>query len=125
MQEERGLKIELTYLPINTSRWLYCECLLHAGAAAGGREGADGPGEALGVAVGSRAHLEAAAIAKRHWYRNILMHGFHLIVVLVAGGAVRDTQCGFKVGMPPLEASIQDKSLEVAASAASDQLLSC
>jgi hypothetical protein len=48
------------------------------------------------VAVGSRAHLEAAAVAKRRWYRNVLMHGFHLVVLVVTGGAVRDTQCGFK-----------------------------
>ena len=54
--------------------------------------------EALGVVVGSRAHLEKDAIAKRHWIRNFLMRGFHLLVLLVAGGAIRDTQCGFKVG---------------------------
>ena len=30
-------------------------------------------------------------------YRNLLMHGFHLLVMCVAGNAVRDTQCGFKV----------------------------
>lgn len=49
------------------------------------------------VAVGSRAHLEAVAISRRAWYRNFLMHGFHFVVLLVAGGAVKDTQCGFKV----------------------------
>ena len=48
------------------------------------------------MAVGSRAHLQAAATAKRSWYRNLLMRGFHLLVVLVAGSAVKDTQCGFK-----------------------------
>ena len=53
--------------------------------------------EALGMVVGSRAHLEKEAIAKRHWFRNFLMRGFHLLVLMVAGGAVRDTQCGFKV----------------------------
>lgn len=52
--------------------------------------------EALGMVVGSRAHLERDAIAQRAWHRNLLMHGFHLLVMLVAGGAVRDTQCGFK-----------------------------
>ncbi|KAK9794341.1 hypothetical protein WJX73_005618 [Symbiochloris irregularis] len=51
----------------------------------------------LGMAVGSRAHLEQQALAKRHWLRNFLMRGFHLLVMLVAGGAVRDTQCGFKL----------------------------
>lgn len=34
----------------------------------------------------------------RHWLRNFLMHGFHVLVMLVVGGAIRDTQCGFKVG---------------------------
>ena len=53
--------------------------------------------ENLGMAVGSRAHLEAEAIAQRSWHRNFLMHGFHFVVLLVAGGAVKDTQCGFKV----------------------------
>lgn len=54
--------------------------------------------EGLGVAVGSRAHLEAEAMSQRSWHRNLLMHGFHLVVLLVAGGGTRDTQCGFKVG---------------------------
>ena len=53
--------------------------------------------EGLGMAVGSRSHLENEALAKRSWYRNFLMRGFHLLVLSVAGGAVRDTQCGFKV----------------------------
>lgn len=52
----------------------------------------------LAMAVGSRAHLELEALARRHWFRNFLMRGFHLLVMFVAGGAVRDTQCGFKVG---------------------------
>ena len=30
------------------------------------------------------------------------MHGFHVVVLLVAGGGVRDTQCGFKVTSPAL-----------------------
>ena len=58
---------------------------------AGSKDGAGG------MVVGSRAHLEDAAIATRHWYRNFLMRGFHLLVLFVAGGSVRDTQCGFKV----------------------------
>lgn len=49
------------------------------------------------MAVGSRSHLENEALAKRSWYRNFLMRGFHLLVLSVAGGAIRDTQCGFKV----------------------------
>ena len=54
------------------------------------------------MAVGSRAHLQAAATAKRSWYRNLLMRGFHLLVVLVAGSSVKDTQCGFKVCPHPV-----------------------
>eukprot|EP00899_Mesostigma_viride_P027504 jgi/Mesvir1/7939/Mv11859-RA.1 len=53
--------------------------------------------EKVGAAVGSRAHLEEKAISERKWYRNFLMHGFHALVLLVAGGGVRDTQCGFKM----------------------------
>jgi hypothetical protein len=56
------------------------------------------------MVVGSRAHLEDDAIATRHWYRNLLMRGFHLLVLFVAGGRIRDTQCGFKVtpsSIPP------------------------
>lgn len=52
----------------------------------------------LEVAVfGSRAHLEKQAIATRKWYRNFLMKGFHLFVLLAAGPGIRDTQCGFKM----------------------------
>ena len=54
--------------------------------------------ERHGMVVGSRAHLEQTeAVAKRHWCRNLLMHGFHFCVLLVAGSGVKDTQCGFKV----------------------------
>lgn len=77
---------------------------------------------AQGVVVcGSRAHLEEQAIAKvrklfqrKQWVvseklrliisllqrnpiRNLLMHGFHLIVTTLAVQSVRDTQCGFKL----------------------------
>ncbi|KAF3558057.1 hypothetical protein F2Q69_00010874 [Brassica cretica] len=48
-------------------------------------------------AFGSRAHLEEKAIATRKWYRNFLMKGFHLVVLLAAGSGIRDTQCGFKM----------------------------
>ncbi|KVI06943.1 Glycosyl transferase, family 2 [Cynara cardunculus var. scolymus] len=44
------------------------------------------------VAFGSRAHLEKKALATRKWYRNFLMKGFHVIVLLAAGRGVRDTQ---------------------------------
>ncbi|KAG5533408.1 hypothetical protein RHGRI_027544 [Rhododendron griersonianum] len=34
---------------------------------------------------------------QRKWYRNFLMKGFHLVVLLAAGPGIRDTQCGFKM----------------------------
>ncbi|KAL6977357.1 dolichyl-phosphate beta-glucosyltransferase [Sarracenia purpurea var. burkii] len=49
------------------------------------------------AAFGSRAHLEEKALAARKWYRNFLMKGFHLVVLLAAGPGIRDTQCGFKM----------------------------
>ncbi|CAI9768301.1 unnamed protein product [Fraxinus pennsylvanica] len=49
------------------------------------------------VAFGSRAHLEEKALATRKWYRNFLMKGFHVVVLLAAGSGIRDTQCGFKM----------------------------
>nr|KYP64978.1 Dolichyl-phosphate beta-glucosyltransferase [Cajanus cajan] len=51
------------------------------------------------VAVfGSRAHLEEKALATvKKWYRNFLMKGFHLVVLMAAGPGIRDTQCGFKM----------------------------
>jgi dolichyl-phosphate beta-glucosyltransferase len=48
---------------------------------------------------GSRAHLEKQALATRKWYRNFLMKGFHLVVLLTAGPGIRDTQvCFFNLG---------------------------
>lgn len=47
--------------------------------------------------LGSRAHLQNQAMAKRTAVRNFLMHGFHALVTLVVGNTVRDTQCGFKL----------------------------
>ncbi len=35
---------------------------------------------------------------KRSKLRNFLTRGFHVLVYFVAGGRIRDTQCGFKVG---------------------------
>lgn len=58
---------------------------------------AAGGAGSLGVAVGSRSHLERAAAAKRSPLRNFLTKGFHALVWFVAGGAIRDTQCGFKL----------------------------
>ncbi|OVA05117.1 Glycosyl transferase [Macleaya cordata] len=49
------------------------------------------------AAFGSRAHLEEKALASRKWYRNFLMKGFHIVVLLTAGPGIRDTQCGFKM----------------------------
>lgn len=49
------------------------------------------------VAFGSRAYLEKKALATRKWYRNFLMKGFHLVVLMTAGPGIRDTQCGFKM----------------------------
>ncbi|CAK9323757.1 unnamed protein product [Citrullus colocynthis] len=49
------------------------------------------------AAFGSRAHLEEKALATRKMYRNFLMKGFHLVVLLTAGPGIRDTQCGFKM----------------------------
>eukprot|EP00474_Spongospora_subterranea_P010567 CRZ11025.1 hypothetical protein [Spongospora subterranea] len=50
-----------------------------------------------GIAIGSRAHLKQDAIAKRHWFRNFLMFGFHILVSTIAGVGIADTQCGFKL----------------------------
>jgi dolichyl-phosphate beta-glucosyltransferase len=62
-----------------------------------GGGGGGGSGDVLGLVVGSRAHLQEAAAAQRKWYRNILMHGFHLWCALWCVRDVRDTQCGFKL----------------------------
>ncbi|CAN0909498.1 Dolichyl-phosphate beta-glucosyltransferase [Linum grandiflorum] len=54
-------------------------------------------GDIPAAAFGSRAHLEEKALASRKWYRNFLMKGFHLVVLLASGPGIRDTQCGFKM----------------------------
>jgi hypothetical protein len=36
-------------------------------------------------------------MSKRNALRNFLMHAFHLMVTMVIGNHIRDTQCGFKV----------------------------
>lgn len=53
--------------------------------------------DALGISVGSRAHLEEVAIASRSFFRTILMYGFHFLVWLFAVREIKDTQCGFKL----------------------------
>jgi hypothetical protein len=50
-----------------------------------------------GMVVGSRAHLAKDSIAKREWYRTILMKGFHFFVMLLCTSKIHDTQCGFKL----------------------------
>jgi len=51
-----------------------------------------------GIAIGSRAHLQGIAEAKRSFFRNLLMWGFHLVVSWIGGiHSIRDTQCGFKL----------------------------
>jgi dolichyl-phosphate beta-glucosyltransferase len=53
-----------------------------------------------GIAVGSRAHLQADSdsTVKRSALRKFLMWGFHTLMALVLGGSsVQDTQCGFKL----------------------------
>jgi len=63
-------------------------------------ERALGPREEDGgpqIAFGSRHHLREEAVAKRAWHRNVLMTAFHLVVWLLVGGPVQDTQCGFKL----------------------------
>ncbi|XP_075504948.1 uncharacterized protein LOC142542265 isoform X3 [Primulina tabacum] len=48
---------------------------------------------------GSRAHLEE----KRKWYRNFLMKGFHLVVLLATGSGIRDIQA--EAAVTTIEAS--------------------
>lgn len=49
------------------------------------------------IAIGSRAHLQADAVARRKWYRTVLMYGFHFLVFVFGVRHIRDTQCGFKL----------------------------
>lgn len=58
----------------------------------------DNPGViGSGMVLGSRAHLKESAMSKRNALRNFLMHAFHLMVTMVIGNHIRDTQCGFKL----------------------------
>lgn len=63
--------------------------------------GAEGSSSLPGFVLGSRAHLQEEAMAKRTWVRNIMMRGFHALVTLVVGSEIRDTQCGFKLFTRP------------------------
>ncbi|KAL3338141.1 hypothetical protein AABB24_030347 [Solanum stoloniferum] len=58
----------------------------------GGRDSTIRISDVPAAAFGSRAHLEEKALATRKWYRNFLMIGFHIVVVLAAGSGIRDTQ---------------------------------
>ncbi|KAJ1510535.1 dolichyl-phosphate beta-glucosyltransferase [Coelomomyces lativittatus] len=50
------------------------------------------------IAIGSRAHLvKREAVVNRSWIRNLLMHLFHGIVMVLGLTHVQDTQCGFKL----------------------------
>lgn len=51
----------------------------------------------VGIALGSRAHLETASVSKRAFYRTVLMYGFHVLVYIFCTKSIRDTQCGFKL----------------------------
>ena len=51
----------------------------------------------IGIAVGSRAHLEEKSKASRAFYRTVLMHGFHILVSILCTKTIKDTQCGFKL----------------------------
>jgi dolichyl-phosphate beta-glucosyltransferase len=56
------------------------------------------PSKGVEVVFGSRDHLKRAdSTQKRNPLRNILMHGFHLAVLLIIGTDIKDTQCGFKI----------------------------
>uniref|UniRef100_A0A7E4VEK4 dolichyl-phosphate beta-glucosyltransferase n=1 Tax=Panagrellus redivivus TaxID=6233 RepID=A0A7E4VEK4_PANRE len=49
------------------------------------------------IAIGSRAHLEAEAIAERSIFRTILSKGFQFLVYFFGVKGIKDTQCGFKL----------------------------
>ncbi|NXA41237.1 ALG5 glucosyltransferase, partial [Eudromia elegans] len=51
----------------------------------------------MGISCGSRAHLEKDSIAKRSYFRTLLMYGFHFLVWFLCVKEIRDTQCGFKL----------------------------
>ncbi|KAM4681836.1 dolichyl-phosphate beta-glucosyltransferase isoform 3-T3 [Amazona ochrocephala] len=51
----------------------------------------------MAISCGSRAHLEKDSVAKRSYFRTILMYGFHFLVWFLCVKKIRDTQCGFKL----------------------------
>lgn len=50
---------------------------------------------------------QESATAKRSALRNFLMHGFHVLVMMVVGNQIRDTQCGFKVCTKPTFSKVE------------------
>jgi len=76
--------------------------LEHGGLQRARREARGEAAVAAQMAFGSRHHLEAEAMARRAWHRNVLMHGFHFVVWALVGSWVRDTQCGFKLFRAPV-----------------------
>ena len=53
--------------------------------------------DGLGITIGSRVHLQDDAVAKRNFFRNLLMHIFHYCVFIMCVRNIKDTQCGFKL----------------------------
>lgn len=51
----------------------------------------------LAIGIGSRAHMQADAVASRTALRKILSGGFHLLVSTLGIRGIKDTQCGFKL----------------------------
>uniref|UniRef100_A0A669QSJ0 Dolichyl-phosphate beta-glucosyltransferase n=1 Tax=Phasianus colchicus TaxID=9054 RepID=A0A669QSJ0_PHACC len=51
----------------------------------------------MAISCGSRAHLEKDSVAKRSYFRTLLMYGFHFLVWFLCVKKIRDTQCGFKL----------------------------
>jgi dolichyl-phosphate beta-glucosyltransferase len=41
--------------------------------------------------------MQETSIATRAFYRTVLMHGFHMLVMLLCTRNIKDTQCGFKL----------------------------
>ncbi|XP_033098308.1 dolichyl-phosphate beta-glucosyltransferase-like isoform X2 [Anneissia japonica] len=54
-------------------------------------------GNDMAIVCGSRAHLQAEAVAERSFFRTILMYGFHFLVWFLCVRGIQDTQCGFKL----------------------------
>ena len=46
----------------------------------------------MGIAVGSRAHLEEESLANRTFFRTLLMQGFHALVYVLCVRGIKDTQ---------------------------------